>query len=45
MKLKIDLITHITRQMSGFSKGQRLIASYILEHYDVAAFMTAFALG
>ncbi len=45
MTLKIDLVAHITRQMSGFSKGQRLIAAYILEHYDTAAFMTANALG
>lgn len=43
--LKIDLIAHITRQMPEFSKGQRLIASYILEHYDTAAFMTAYSLG
>lgn len=45
MTLKIDLIAHITRQMPKFSKGQRLIASYILEHYDTAAYMTAYALG
>ncbi len=43
--LKNDLITHITRQLPSFSKGQRLIASYILEHYDTAAFMTAYTLG
>ncbi len=45
MTLKIDLIAHISRQMPEFSKGQRLIAAYILEHYDTAAFMTAYALG
>ncbi|MBP3435026.1 MAG: MurR/RpiR family transcriptional regulator [Clostridia bacterium] len=45
MTLKIDLIAHITRQMPEFSKGQRLIAAYILEHYDTAAFMTAYSLG
>ena len=27
--------------MSGFSKGQKRIAQYILESYDKAAFMTA----
>ncbi len=43
--LKIDLIAHITGQMSNFSKSQRRIASYILEHYDQAAFMTANVLG
>lgn len=45
MMLKIDLIAHITGQMPSFSKSQRRIASYILEHYDQAAFMTANALG
>ncbi len=40
-----DLIYSITQQMSGFSKGQKLIAQYILEHYDKAAFMTAAKLG
>ncbi len=29
----------------GFSKGQRLIAGFITEHYDKAAFMTAAKLG
>ncbi len=31
--------------MSSFSKGQKLIANYILESYDKAAFMTACKLG
>ena len=31
--------------MSGFSKGQKRIAHYILENYDKAAFMTASKLG
>ena len=31
--------------MSGFSKGQKRIASYIWENYDKAAFMTASRLG
>lgn len=31
--------------MGGFSKGQRRIASFILENYDTAAFMTAGRLG
>ena len=31
--------------MAGFSKGQKRIARYILEHYDTAAFMTAYRLG
>lgn len=40
-----DLIHSIAQQMPGFSKGQKLIAQYILEHYDKAAFMTAAKLG
>ena len=40
-----DLIHSITQQMPGFSKGQKLIAQYILAHYDQAAFMTAAKLG
>ena len=31
--------------MSSFSKGQKLIANYITEHYDKAAYMTAAKLG
>ena len=31
--------------MSSFSKGQKLIANYILQSYDKAAFMTASKLG
>lgn len=43
--VKTNLILHITQQMAGFSKGQKRIARYILEHYDAAAFMTAYRLG
>lgn len=45
MDVKTNLIAHITQQMPGFSKGQKRIARYILEHYDAAAFMTAYRLG
>lgn len=40
-----DLLTKIQNSMSEFSKGQRLIARYMIEHYDKAAFMTASRLG
>lgn len=40
-----DLISHIGGKMKDFSKGQKLIAQYIIEHYDKAAFMTASKLG
>lgn len=40
-----DLMGKIQNNLSEFSKGQRLIARFILEHYDKAAFMTASRLG
>lgn len=40
-----DIITRINETYSGMSKGHKKIASYIMEHYDQAAFMTAAALG
>lgn len=40
-----NLLSKINEQMSDFSKGQKLIARFIAEHYDVAAFMTASKLG
>ena len=43
--MKQNLLADITARMSGFSKGQRLIAQYILNHYDRAAYMTASRLG
>ena len=43
--LKSNLTSRIVSRMSDFSKSQRRIAQYILEHYDEAAFMTAFRLG
>ncbi len=40
-----DILTCIHNKMNSFSKGQRKIASYILESYDKAAFQTAGVLG
>lgn len=40
-----DILTVIQDGMHTFSKGQRKIASFILESYDKAAFMTASRLG
>ena len=40
-----DLINKIQNELPGFSKGQKQIARFILEHYDKAAFMTASRLG
>lgn len=40
-----DLLKKIETMMKEFSKGQKLISNYILNHYDKAAFMTAARLG
>jgi DNA-binding MurR/RpiR family transcriptional regulator len=40
-----DILSSIQGGMSGFSKGQKLIANFILRSYDKAAFMTASKLG
>lgn len=40
-----DILSLMNAQSKGFSKGQRLIARYITENYDKAAFMTAGKLG
>ena len=39
------LISHIQSQYTRFSKGQKIIAQYILKNYDKVAFMTACKLG
>lgn len=43
--MSVDLLRAIENKMPTFSKGQRLIASYILEHYDKAAYLTASKMG
>ena len=40
-----DILAVLAREENHFSKGQKLIAKYILENYDKAAFMTAGKLG
>ena len=40
-----NLLAKINEQKGKFSKGQKLIAAFITEHYDKAAFMTASKLG
>lgn len=40
-----SIIHTIESNMTGFSKGQKRIAAYILQNYDKAAFMTASKLG
>jgi DNA-binding MurR/RpiR family transcriptional regulator len=41
----MDLIKLIQQKYTTLSKGQKLIAEYIMSHYDKAAFMTAANLG
>ena len=40
-----DILTKIETMMPEFSKGQRAIGQYMLEHYDKAAYLTASKLG
>ncbi|ABR48783.1 transcriptional regulator, RpiR family [Alkaliphilus metalliredigens QYMF] len=40
-----NLIMEIQKRFSKLSKGQKLIAQYIIDNYDKAAFMTASKLG
>lgn len=41
----MDILTAIQNRMADFSKGQKMIANYIMEYYDKAAFMTANKMG
>ena len=43
--MSTDILSFLQSNLPSFSKGQRLIAKYILEFYDKAAFMTANKLG
>ena len=43
--MKHDILSILQERKATFSKGQRLIAKYITEEYDKAAFMTANRLG
>lgn len=40
-----DLLKQIEDKLPQFSKSQKLIAKFILEHYEKAAYMTALKLG
>lgn len=40
-----DLLKQIEDKLPSFSKSQKLIAKFILEHYEKAAYMTALKLG
>lgn len=40
-----DLLVRINQNYNNFSKGQKLLANYIMENYDKAAFITASRMG
>lgn len=40
-----NLLSDIESRMSGFSKSQRYLADFIINHYEKASFMTAAKLG
>ena len=43
--MNLDLLEQIRARLPQFSKAQKRIAHYILEHYEKAAFMTAARIG
>lgn len=45
METTVDLIKNIQNKFNTLSKGQKLIADFIINNYDKAAFMTAYDLG
>lgn len=45
MENRNDIITRINEKYGSMSKGHKAIASYIMDHYDQAAFMTAAKMG
>lgn len=40
-----DFLSRVNEKYSSLSKGQKLIAEYIIDHYEMAVFMTAKELG
>ena len=45
MERKYDILTRIRDSYNKMSKSHKVIANYIMEHYDQAVFMTAAKLG
>ncbi len=41
----VDLLARINQHYNSFSKGQKLLANYIIDNYDRAAFITASKMG
>lgn len=45
MEMSVDIIKNIQNNFNKLSKGQKLIAEFIINNYDKAAFMTAATIG
>ena len=45
MERQYDILTRISKKYDKMSKGHKVIANFISEHYDQAVFMTAAKLG
>lgn len=45
MTTQKDILRALEQRLPTFSKGQRVLARFVLDHYDKAAFMTASRLG
>ena len=45
MEYKIDTMSRINEKFNKMSKGHKKIATFIIDHYEQAAFMTAAKLG
>ena len=45
MEQSENLLSRINQQYSKLSKGQKRLASYIVDNYDKAVFLTAARLG
>lgn len=45
MEFRIDVVSQINEKYAKMSKGHKKIATFIMDHYEQAAFMTAAKLG
>ena len=45
MEDRNDIVTRMNQNFAQMSKSHKKIASYIMDHYDTAVFMTAATLG
>ncbi|MBQ8869648.1 MAG: MurR/RpiR family transcriptional regulator [Oscillospiraceae bacterium] len=43
--MKTDIIVRLRQEMPSFSKGQKKIATFLIDHFDKASYLTAAKLG